>query len=74
MSKNTLKQVKTRKEMTKAQWTWFLVRKNKMAYIMVAPFMIIFFLFTIIPVVLSLLLSFTSFNMLEPPEFVFMDN
>ena len=74
MSKNTLKQVKTRKEMTKAQWTWFLVRKNKMAYIMVAPFMILFFLFTIIPVNLSLLLSFTSFNMLEPPEFVFMDN
>ncbi|MBR3965025.1 MAG: sugar ABC transporter permease [Clostridia bacterium] len=74
MSKNTLKQVKTRKEMTKAQWTWFLIRKNKMAYIMVAPFMILFFIFTIIPVVLSLLLSFTSFNMLEPPEFVFMSN
>ena len=37
MSKNTVKQVKTRKEMTKAQWTWFLIRKNKMAYMMVAP-------------------------------------
>ena len=29
MSKNTEKQVKTRHEMTKAEWTWFLVRKNK---------------------------------------------
>ncbi|MBE6626600.1 MAG: sugar ABC transporter permease [Ruminococcaceae bacterium] len=74
MSKNTVKQVKTRKEMTKAQWTWFLIRKNKMAYMMVAPFMILFFIFTIIPVVLSLLLSLTSFNMLEFPKFVFMDN
>ena len=60
--------------MTKAQWTWFLVRRNKMAYFMVAPFMILFFLFTIVPVFLSLLLSFTSFNMLEPPKFIFMDN
>lgn len=74
MSKNTAKQVKTRKEMTKAQWTWFLIRKNKMAYFMVAPFMILFFIFTIIPVVLSLVLSLTSFNMLEFPKFVFMDN
>ena len=70
MSKNTDKQVKTRHEMTKAEWTWFLVRKNKTAYFMIAPFMILFFLFTIIPVFLSLVLSFTSFNMLEWPEFV----
>ena len=74
MSKNTEKQVKTRHEMTKAEWTWFLVRKNKTAYFMIAPFMILFFLFTIIPVFLSLVLSFTSFNMLEWPKFIFMDN
>lgn len=74
MSKNTEKQVKTRTEMTKAEWTWFLVKRNKVAYFMIAPFMILFFIFTIIPVVLSLVLSFTSFNMLEFPKFVFMDN
>ncbi len=74
MSKNTEKQVKTRHEMTKAEWTWFLVRKNKTAYFMIAPFMMLFFLFTIIPVFLSLVLSFTSFNMLEWPKFIFMDN
>ncbi len=74
MSKNTAKQVKTRHEMTKAEWTWFLVRKNKTAYFMIAPFMILFFIFTVIPVALSLVLSLTTFNMLELPEFVFMDN
>ncbi len=74
MSKNTDKQVKTRHEMTKAEWTWFLVRKNKTAYFMVLPFMFIFVLFTVVPVVASLFLSFTSFNMLEPPKFIFMDN
>ena len=74
MSKNTEKQVKTRHEMTKAEWTWFLVRKNKTAYFMVLPFMFIFVLFTVVPVVASLALSFTQFNMLEAPKFVFMDN
>ncbi len=74
MSKNTDKQAKTRKEMTKAEWTWFLVKRNKTAYFMIAPFMILFFIFTIVPVALSLVLSFTSFNMLEWPKFIFMDN
>lgn len=74
MSKNTTSQAKTRKEMTKAEWTWFLVKRNKTAYFMIAPFMILFFIFTIIPVALSLVLSFTSFNMLEWPKFIFMDN
>ena len=74
MSKNTDKQVKTRKEMTNAEWTWFLVKRNKTAYFMIAPFMILFFIFTILPVALSLVLSFTSFNMLEWPKFIFMDN
>lgn len=74
MSKNTEKQVKTRHEMTKAEWTWFLVRKNKTAYFMVLPFMFIFVLFTVVPVVASLFLSFTQFNMLEAPKFIFMDN
>jgi len=74
MSKNTDKQVKTRHEMTKAEWTWFLVKKNKTAYFMIAPFMILFFIFTVVPVALSLVLSLTSFNMLEWPEFIFMDN
>ena len=60
--------------MTKAEWTWFLVKRNKTAYFMIAPFMILFFIFTIIPVALSLVLSFTSFNMLEWPKFIFMDN
>ena len=72
MSNNTEKQVKTRTEMTKAEWTWFLVRRNKTAYFMIAPFMILFFIFTIIPVALSLVLSLTSFNMLEFPTIFFV--
>ncbi|MBO5109609.1 MAG: sugar ABC transporter permease [Clostridia bacterium] len=60
--------------MTLAQWTWKEMKRNKTAYLMIAPFMMIFILFTVFPVVLSLVISFTSFNMTTLPEFIFMDN
>jgi multiple sugar transport system permease protein len=34
----------------------------------------LFFIFTVLPVLLSFILSFTTFNLLEFPDFVFMDN
>lgn len=60
--------------MTKWQWTLKEIKKNKTAYIMIAPFMILFFMFTVLPVGLSIVLSFTQFNMMEFPKFIFMDN
>ncbi len=59
-----------RTEMTRAQWTWKEMKKNKTAYVMVAPFMILFLVFTVFPVGLSILLSFTDFNMLQMPNWV----
>lgn len=64
----------SRKDMTKAQWTWHEIKRNKVAYLMVAPFMILFLMFTVVPVIMSILLSFTSFNMLQWPKFIFLDN
>ena len=63
-----------RGEMTKMQWTLREMRVNKWGYFMVAPFMILFFIFTVMPVALSLFFSFTIFNLLEFPKFVFLDN
>lgn len=75
MSQKTAeKKAVSRKDMTRAQWTWKEMKRNWVAYIMVAPYMLIFTVFTIVPVVLSVVLSFTNFNMLEWPDFVFMDN
>ena len=54
-----------RKDMTMAQWTIKEMKRNKVAYFMIAPFMFVFILFTLFPVLLSFILSFTSFNMLE---------
>lgn len=57
---------------------WQLLIKNiklsKHYYILMAPFAILFFTFTIIPVFMSLGISFTYFNLLEPPQFVGLDN
>lgn len=47
---------------------------NRTLYLMMLPFMLGFALFTIVPVVISVLLSFTSFNMLEFPEWVGFSN
>jgi len=48
--------------------------RGKHYYILMAPYLIIFFLFTVIPVVISFGLSFFSFNMLEIPKFVGWEN
>jgi multiple sugar transport system permease protein len=50
------------------------MKKSKHAYILLAPYFILFFTFTVVPVLLSLFLSFTNFNMLEPPEWVGWQN
>ena len=75
MSDNTaVKRPVNRKDMGKLRWTWNEMKKNKVAYYMVAPFFIIFTVFTVFPVILSILLSFTSFNLLELPEFIGVSN
>ncbi|ACT02875.1 carbohydrate ABC transporter permease [Paenibacillus sp. JDR-2] len=59
-----------------SRWAQFFkeIKRNKHYYILMSPYMIIFTLFTIIPVVFSICLSFFYFNMLEFPRFVGWDN
>ena len=75
MSQQTVqKKAVSRKDMTKWQWTWKEMKRNKVAYLMVAPYMIVFTCFTVLPVLLSIVISFTDFNMLELPNIVWLDN
>lgn len=53
---------------------WKQIRLNRTKYLMVTPFMICFFLFVFLPVVSSILLSFTNFNMLQKPDFIGLQN
>lgn len=55
-------------------YQWRLVRKHRQLYVLMLPFVIIFTLFTILPVLLSVVLSLTSYNVLETPKFVGWDN
>lgn len=43
-------------------------------FIMMTPFMVFFLLFTIIPIFSSVILGFTSFDLLGTPEFIGIDN
>ena len=64
-----------REEMSKFQWTWNEMKKNKTAYFMLAPFFILFIIFTVLPVFLSIILSLTDFNMLMfPPHWMGLSN
>ncbi|MBP3388563.1 MAG: sugar ABC transporter permease [Clostridia bacterium] len=50
------------------------VASNWQMYVMLFPFMFFFFLFTVWPVIASIFVSFTEYNVLEAPRFVGLDN
>ena len=49
-------------------------RHNVVGYLFMSPFLISFFLFTIIPVVTAIVLSLTNYNMIETPQFIGLSN
>ena len=70
----TKKRPVARHEMTRRQWIWSEMKRNKVAYVMIFPFVFLFFVFTVLPVILSMVLSLTDFNMLAPPNWKGFDN
>ena len=50
------------------------MKKNKTAYFMLYPFLILFIVFTVLPVFLSIFFSFTDFNMLQMPNWKGVSN
>lgn len=54
--------------------TWQRMKRSKISYLYIAPYMILFFTFTVLPVLIAIFLSFTSFNVLEMPEFIGFEN
>lgn len=51
-----------------------LMKKHKMHYLFILPYAVLFFTFTILPVILSIYYSFTYFNILEQPRFIGIQN
>lgn len=65
-----MNQTEVLEKVKKESTLWARMKKNKASYIMMAPYLLLFFFFTILPILSSVILSFTYFNMLEAPTFV----
>ncbi len=50
------------------------ISRSRSSYLMMAPYFVLFFLFTVLPVLMSVGLSFTYWNILEAPTFVGWQN
>ena len=50
------------------------IKRSSASYLMIAPYFILFFLFTVLPVLMSIVVSFTDWNMLQMPSFVGWNN
>lgn len=59
----------TNKESCSVIW-----KKHKAKYLMILPFGLIFLTFTFLPIVVAMALGFTSFDMVNAPKFIGLDN
>lgn len=50
------------------------LKRNGTGYLLMLPYLAVFAVFTVWPVVMSLVLSFTSYNVFEAPRFLGFDN
>ena len=62
------------KKPARLQTSFRRVQAERSSYFMIAPFLFAFFIYTVIPVVAAIVLSFTDFNMLQTPNWVGFEN
>lgn len=53
---------------------WEKIKNSRESYLLMAPFMLLFFMLTVLPMIAAIGLSFTSFNMMEMPRFIGWQN
>ncbi|MBP3965156.1 sugar ABC transporter permease [Paenibacillus sp. DLE-14] len=53
---------------------WEIMKGHKHSYILMSPYLLLFAVFTVLPVIMSIVISFTYFNMLEFPRFIGWQN
>lgn len=58
----------------KLKYTAYMAKREGAGYLFIAPFMLLFLLFTVLPVLISVFYSFTYYNVLESPTFIGWDN
>ncbi|MBQ6646387.1 MAG: sugar ABC transporter permease [Clostridia bacterium] len=60
--------------MGKWQYTKHEIKKYRQLYWMMAPFMLFFLAFTVLPVLIAVYYSLMEYNVLQSPKFVWFDN
>jgi len=50
--------------------TWRDMKKNRLAYVFIAPFLVCFVIFIVLPVLSATVLSFTQFDSISRPQFI----
>lgn len=50
------------------------MKQKKTSYLMMLPYMVFFFIFTILPVIVALFLSFTEYDMVQSPIWIGIEN
>jgi multiple sugar transport system permease protein len=50
------------------------IKKHRASYLMVAPFFLLFVIFTVVPVFIAIFYSFSSYNVMQPPRFFDLPN
>ncbi|PLT46474.1 N-Acetyl-D-glucosamine ABC transport system, permease protein 1 [Paenibacillus pasadenensis] len=53
---------------------WSEMKRHKASYLFLAPFLLLFTFFTIVPILMSVGMSFTYYNILEKPKFIGLSN
>ncbi|UUZ93501.1 hypothetical protein LJK87_01595 [Paenibacillus sp. P25] len=53
---------------------WLDIQKHKISFLFLAPFMILFTIFTVIPVATSFVQSFMYYNIVESPRWIGWSN
>ena len=56
------------------QVAWKKAKRSKMCYVFLLPYAVLFTLFLIMPVVVSIFFGFTYYNILESPRFIGLQN
>ena len=74
MAKQAEYKAVARQDISYWEYTKREMKRNWIAYVMILPYVVIFALFTLCPVVLSFIVGFTDFNMLQWPNFVWIEN
>ena len=54
----------------RVSFNWQQMKASRQLYVLLLPYFILFTMFTVLPVLASLVISFTHFNMAEMPQFV----